>query len=46
MKILVIDNDSERINTLKSLELNGHLVQVIATLSEVSEGRNNSPVSH
>lgn len=37
MKILVIDNDSERINTLKSLELNGHLVQVIATLSEVSE---------
>jgi HPt (histidine-containing phosphotransfer) domain-containing protein len=37
MKILVIDNDSERINTLKSLELNGHLVQVVATLSEVKE---------
>jgi HPt (histidine-containing phosphotransfer) domain-containing protein len=35
MKILVIDNDSERINTLKSLEFNGHLVQVVATLSEV-----------
>ena len=37
MKILVIDNDSERINTLKSLELNGHLVQVVAALSEVRE---------
>lgn len=37
MKILVIDNNSERINTLKSLEFNGHLVQVVATLSEVSE---------
>jgi len=37
MKILVIDNDSERVNTLKSLELNDHLVQVIATLSEVRE---------
>jgi HPt (histidine-containing phosphotransfer) domain-containing protein len=37
MKILVIDSDSERINTLKSLELNGHLVQVVETLSEVRE---------
>ncbi len=37
MKILVIDNDSERINTLKSLELNGHLVQAVGTLSEVRE---------
>ena len=37
MKILVIDNDSERINTLKSLESNGHLVQVVETLSEVRE---------
>ena len=37
MKILVIDNDSERINTFKTLELNGHLVQVVATLSEVKE---------
>ena len=35
MKILVIDNDSERINTLKSLEFNGHLVQVVEALSEV-----------
>jgi len=35
MKILVIDNDSEQINALKSLELNGHLVQAVATLSEV-----------
>lgn len=37
MKILVINNDSERINTLKSLELNGHLVQAVETLSEVKE---------
>ena len=37
MKILVIDKNSERINILKSLEFNGHLVQVVATLSEVSE---------
>jgi len=37
MKILVIDNDSERINTLKSLEFNGHLVQTVAALSEVRE---------
>ena len=37
MKILVIDNDSERINTLKSLEFNGHLVQTVAALSEVKE---------
>ncbi len=37
MKILVIDNDSERINILKSLELNGHLVQAVETLSEVRE---------
>ena len=37
MKILVIDNDSERINTLKSLELNGHLVQAVGALSEVRE---------
>ena len=37
MKILVIDNDSERINTLKSLELNGHLVQVVGAWSEVKD---------
>ena len=37
MKILVIDNDSERISTLKSLESNGHLVQTVETLSEVRE---------
>jgi len=37
MKILVIDNDSERINTLKSLKFNGHLVQGVETLSEVRE---------
>lgn len=37
MKILVIDNDSERINSLKSLELNGHLVQVVESWSEVRE---------
>jgi HPt (histidine-containing phosphotransfer) domain-containing protein len=35
MKILVIDNDSERINILKSLELNGHLVQIVTGMSEV-----------
>jgi HPt (histidine-containing phosphotransfer) domain-containing protein len=35
MKILVIDNDSERISTLKSLKLNGHLVQGVETFSEV-----------
>jgi HPt (histidine-containing phosphotransfer) domain-containing protein len=37
MKILVIDSDSERIKALKSLEFNGHLVQVIDTLSKVKE---------
>jgi HPt (histidine-containing phosphotransfer) domain-containing protein len=37
MKILVIDNDSERINTLKSLEFNGHLVQAVEALSTVRE---------
>ena len=37
MKILVIDNDSERINTLKSLEFNGHLVQAVEALSAVRE---------
>ena len=37
MKILVIDNDSERFSTLKSLELNGHLVQAVEALSEVTE---------
>ncbi len=35
MKILIIDNDSKRISTLKSLEFNGHLVQSVETLSEV-----------
>ena len=35
MKILVIDKDSKRISTLKSLEFNGHLVQAVETLSEV-----------
>ncbi len=37
MKILVIDNDSERINTLKSLKFNGHLVQAVEAWSEVRE---------
>lgn len=37
MKILIIDNDSKRISTLKSLEPNGHLVQVVETLSLVRE---------
>lgn len=37
MKILAIDNDSKRISALKSLELNGHLVQAVETLSEVRE---------
>jgi len=37
MKILVIDNDSERIGALKSLELNGHLVQAFETWSAVRE---------
>jgi HPt (histidine-containing phosphotransfer) domain-containing protein len=37
MKILVIDNDSERFSALKSLELNGHLVQAVEALSEVTE---------
>ena len=37
MKILVIDNDSERIKNLKSLESNGHLVQAIETLSEARD---------
>lgn len=37
MKILVIDNDSKRISTLKSLELNDHLVQAVETLSVVKE---------
>jgi hypothetical protein len=37
MKILFIDNDSKRISTLKSLELNGHLVQAVETLSVVRE---------
>jgi hypothetical protein len=42
MKILVIDNDSERISTLKSLELDGHLVQIVETFSEVREFLNAS----
>lgn len=42
MKILIIDNDSERISTLKSLELNGHLVQAVGALSEVREFLNAS----
>jgi HPt (histidine-containing phosphotransfer) domain-containing protein len=37
MKILVIDNNNERIRTLKSLEFNGHLVQVFEALAEVRE---------
>ena len=37
MKILVIDNNSERISALKSLELNGHLVQAIDSFSEITE---------
>ena len=37
MKNLVIDNDSERIGTLKSLELSGHLIQAFETWSEVRE---------
>jgi HPt (histidine-containing phosphotransfer) domain-containing protein len=37
MKILVIDNDSKRFSILKSLEINGHLVQAIESLSEVRE---------
>ncbi len=37
MKILVIDNDSQRFSTLKSLEINGHLVQAVESLSEVRE---------
>lgn len=37
MKILVIDNDSERIGTLKSLKSTGHLVQAFETWSEVKE---------
>ena len=37
MKILVIDNNSERISTLKYLELNGHLVQAIESLSQIAE---------
>lgn len=37
MKILVIDNDSKRFNTLKSLESNGHLVQAAENLSVVRE---------
>ena len=37
MKILLIDNDSERLNTLKSLEFNGHLVQSVDALSKVTE---------
>ena len=37
MKILVIDNDSERFTALKSLELNGHLVQAVEALSDVTE---------
>ena len=42
MKILVIDNDSERISTLKSLELDGHLVQVVEAFSEGREFLNAS----
>ena len=42
MKILIIDNDSERISTLKTLELIGHLVQSIETLTEVKEFLNAS----
>lgn len=37
MKILAIDNDSERLSTLKSLEVEGHLVQTVEALSEVTE---------
>lgn len=37
MKILVIDNDNERISTLKSLELNGHLVQAVESLLMVKD---------
>lgn len=37
MKILVIDNDSERFGTIKSLEHNGHLVQATGALSDVAE---------
>lgn len=37
MKILVIDNNRERISALKSLELNGHLIQAVDSLSEVTE---------
>jgi HPt (histidine-containing phosphotransfer) domain-containing protein len=37
MKFLIIDNDSERISALKSLEHSGHLVQAVETLSEVEE---------
>ncbi len=42
MKILVIDNDKERCSTLKSLELNGHLVQTVETLNQVKEFLNGS----
>ena len=37
MKILLIDNNNERFNTLKSLEFNGHLVQSVEALSSVTE---------
>ena len=37
MKILLIDNDSKRFSTLKSLEFNGHLVQAVESLSIVRE---------
>ena len=37
MKILLIDNDNERFNTLKSLEFNGHLIQSVEAMSKVTE---------
>ena len=37
MKILVIDNDSQRVSLLKSLEANGHLVQAFDTWTEAVE---------
>lgn len=37
MKILLIDNNGERLDTLKSLEFNGHLVQSVEALSKVTE---------
>ena len=37
MKILVIDNNSERISALKSLGLHGHLVQAVDTFPEARD---------